>query len=75
MAMFSTDGEKMALRRIGNSIYSDEEICSRNVDHMSILIPAVVTTIALYYLHRFLSGVPFFVVHTTTAKLIYVLSV
>lgn len=40
---------------------------------MSIVIPAIGTAVAVYYLHGYLSGVSYFVVHTTTAKLIYVL--
>lgn len=63
----------MAFHRIGNSIYSDDEIRGRSEETMSIVIPAIVTAVAVYYLHGYLSGVSYFVVHTTTAKLIYVL--
>lgn len=62
----------MAFHRVGNSIYSDEELRSRNEEIISILVPAAVTAIGIFYLHAALSLLPFFVVHTTMAKLIYV---
>ena len=62
----------MAFHRVGNSTYSDEELRNRNEDLISILVPMAVTAIGIHYLHAVLSRLPFFVVHTTTAKLIYV---
>lgn len=62
----------MAFHRIGNSIYSDDELRGRNEETVAVLVPAAITAIAIYYLHGALSPLPFFVVHTTTAKLIYV---
>ncbi|ATQ74200.1 hypothetical protein CR152_06575 [Massilia violaceinigra] len=62
----------MAFHRIGNSIYSDDELRGQNEELVSILVPGTVTALAIYYLHGALSLLPFFVVHTTTAKLIYV---
>lgn len=64
--------EDMAFHRIGDSIYSDDELRGQNEELVSILVPSAVTAIAIYYLHGALSLLTFFVVHTTMAKLIYV---
>ncbi|MDQ1832769.1 hypothetical protein [Massilia scottii] len=62
----------MAFHRIGDSIYSDDELRHRNEEVISLLVPAVVTAIGVYFLHATLSVLPFFVVHTTMAKLAYI---
>lgn len=62
----------MAFHRVGNSIYSDDELRSRNEENIAILVPLVVTAVGIYYFHSALSALPFFMLHTTTAKLIYV---
>ncbi len=65
-------GVKMAFHRIGNSIYSDDELRGKNEEMISIIVPTAVTAIIVYYLYSTLSTLPFFVEHTTTAKLLYV---
>lgn len=62
----------MAFHRIGNSIYSDDELRSRHEETVAVLVPAAVTAVAIYYLYGALSSLPFFALHTTVAKLIYV---
>jgi len=64
----------MAFHRIGNSIYSDDELRHRNEEIVSLLVPSVVAAIGIYFLHSTLSSLAFFVTHTTTAKLIYVVT-
>lgn len=64
----------MAFHRIGNSIYTDDELRGKNDEMISIIVPAALTAIVVYSLHSFLSSLPFFVVHTTAGKLLYVLT-
>lgn len=63
----------MAFHRIGDSIYSDEELRAHNESTMNLLIPAVVTAIGIYCLHSWLSPMAYFMAHTTIAKLIYLI--
>lgn len=64
----------MAFHRIGDSVYSDEELRAHNESTMNILVPAVVTAIGIYFLHGWLSPMAYFMVHTTTEKVIYLVS-
>lgn len=64
----------MAFHRVGNSIYSDEELRSRNEEIVTIVIPLVLAAGGVYYLYGILSVTAFFIVHTTTAKLLYVVT-
>lgn len=64
----------MAFHRIGDSIYSDEELRAHNESTLNMLIPAAVTALGEYFLHGWLSGMAYFMVHTTAAKVIYLVT-
>ena len=68
----------MAWHKIGNSYYSDEEMRSSGTDLYHILVdiglPGLLTYLGVKALSTFMEHYNFFVVHTTTAKLIYIVA-
>lgn len=62
----------MAWYKIGNTIYSEEEMHARSNEFMDIAVPSAFTAIGVYLLVCTMGVLPYFVVHATTAKLIYV---
>lgn len=62
----------MGWYKVGNRILSDEEMYAESGTFLDVLVPSLATGICLWMLSYILSAVPFFVLHTTTTKLIYV---
>lgn len=63
----------MGWYKIGNRILTDEEMYAESGAFLDIAVPSVVTGIGVWILTGVLPTFHFFVVHTTTTKLIYVL--
>ncbi|MTV41938.1 hypothetical protein [Duganella radicis] len=57
---------------LGNRILSDKEMHAKSGEFLDIAVPSVPTGIIVWILTEFLPKFHFFVVHTTTTKLIYV---
>lgn len=64
----------MAFHKIGDSYYTDAEIQDRFGGAADLLVPTVVTAIGVLLLYQWIGHKAYFLVHTTTAKLIYVFS-
>ncbi|WP_409268560.1 hypothetical protein [Massilia sp. BHUDP2] len=64
----------MGWYKVGNRILSDAEMQGKSGELLDVAVPSVVTGISIWMLSHLLSTVHFFVVHTTTTKLIYVVS-
>lgn len=62
----------MVWYKIGNRILSDAEMHAESGTFLDVAVPSLVTAIGIWMLSHILSTVHFFVVHTTTTKLIYV---
>lgn len=62
----------MAWYKVGNTIYSEEEMHAHNSELLGVAVPSVFTAIGVYILVCTMGVLPYFVVHATTAKLIYV---
>ena len=62
----------MGWYKIGNRILSGEEMYAKSGEFLDMAVPSVVTGIGIWILTSVLPVFHFFVVHTTTTKLIYV---
>lgn len=62
----------MAWYKIGNTIYSEKEMHALSNELLDVAVPCVFTAIGVYILVCTMGVLPYFVVHTTAAKLIYV---
>lgn len=62
----------MAWYKIGNKILSETEMNASSSEFLDMAIPSIVTGISVWLLTMLLPKLNFFVVHTTTTKLIYV---
>jgi hypothetical protein len=65
-------GKTMGWYKIGNRILSDEEMHAKSGEFLDMAVPSLVTAISVWVLTIVLPTFHFFVVHTTTTKLIYV---
>ena len=64
----------MGWYKIGNRILSDEEMYAQSGGFLDLAVPSIVTGIAIWILTSWFAAIQFFAVHTTTTKLIYVIS-
>lgn len=64
----------MAFHRVGNSYYTDDELRSNASATLDLLVPSALTGICIYWLHKYMEVMPFFMEHTTTAKIIYIVT-
>lgn len=64
----------MGWYKIGNRILSDDEMYAQSGGFLDLAVPSVVTGIWVWVLTEWFSAIDFFAVHTTTTKLIYVIS-
>lgn len=64
----------MGWYKVGNRILSDAEMQARSGEFLDVGIPCLVTGVGIWMLSHVLSAMHFFAVHTTTTKLIYVVS-
>lgn len=64
----------MGWYKIGNRILSDEEMYAQSGEFLDLAVPSIVTGIGIWILTSWLPAIQFFAVHTTTTKLIYVIS-
>lgn len=62
----------MGWYKIGNRILSEREMHATSGSFLDIVVPSIVTGICVWPLTNFLPKFQFFVAHTATAKLIYV---
>ncbi|WP_343728335.1 hypothetical protein [Duganella sp.] len=62
----------MGWYKIGDRILSDREMNAVSGGFLDMAIPCIVTAVGVWLLTMLLPKVHFFVVHTTTTKLIYV---
>ena len=62
----------MGWYKVGNRILSDADMYAESGTFLDVLVPSLITWIGVWMLSHVLSAVPFFVVHTTTTKLTYV---
>lgn len=62
----------MAWYKIGRTMHSSKEMHAHSGEFMDIAVPTAFTAIGGYVLFRLIDILPFFMVHTTTAKLVYV---
>ena len=64
----------MAWYKIGNTIYTEEELRAYNSGLMDLVVPSTVTAIGVRLLYQWIDHLSFFMVHTTISKLIYVIA-
>lgn len=64
----------MGWYKIGNRILSEEEMYAQSGKFLDLAVPSVMTGIWVWILTKWFSAIDFFAVHTTTTKLIYVIS-
>jgi len=62
----------MGWHKLGNRIVSDAEMHKASGEFLDVAVPSIVTGIGVWLLTCLLQNYHFFIVHTTTTKLIYV---